>query len=305
MSNREKVQHVKEARESGVRLEPALNAVELARSTWYYHRNQKTDYAKKYEWLRPLVEEIIRENSGYGVPRIKRTLEECYGHTVNHKVLRRLLRMWDLSLRRNTRKPERDGVKSAIRTAGSQADLVTGMDDIEPFEVTVTDFTELRYAGGTRKAKLMPLIGHETKMVYGWALGPERNSRVAIRAWERAVETFQQFNICPEDMIVHHDRDSVYTSFRWLWRLLMEDGVRLSFAMRGAKDNTVVESFNGRFKDEGGSLFTEASNVEELRDVVGEQMSYYNRDRIHSSIDYMPPARFVRHLRWGEDENRE
>ena len=303
MTNEQKVQHVREAREEGTRLEPALRAVELARSTWYYHRNQKGDYEEKYEWLRPLLEEIIRENSGYGVPRIKRTLEESYGHTVNHKVLRRLLRMWDLSLRRNTQKPDADGVRSAIRTAGSQADLVTGRDDIEPFEVTVTDFTELHYAGGTRKARLMPLIGHETKMVYGWALGPERNGRVAIRAWERALETFQRFDICPEDMIVHHDRDSVYTSFRWLWRLLMEDGVRLSFAMRGAKDNTVMESFNGRFKDEGDSLFTEASDVEELREVVSEQMRYYNRDRIHSFIDYVPPASFVRRLRRGEDEN--
>jgi len=302
MTTEQKVQHVREAREEGRRLEPALRAVELPRSTWYYHRNQKTDYAEKYEWLRPLVEEIIRENSGYGVPRIKRALEECYGHTVNHKVLRRLLRMWDLSLRQNTRQPERDGVKSAIRAAGSQADLVTGRDDIEPFEVTVTDFTELRYAGGTRKAKLMPIIGHETKMAYGWALGPERNSRVAIRAWERALETFQRLGICQEGMIVHHDRDSVYTGFRWLWRLLTQDGVRLSFAMRGAKDNTVMEAFNSRFKEECRSLFTEASDVEGLREVVEHQMNYYNHDRIHSSIDYVSPSSFVRRLRRGEDD---
>jgi len=77
---------------------------------------------KKYEWLRPLVGEIIRENSGYGAGRIKRALEESYGHTVNHEVLRRLLGMWDLSLRRNTQKPDADGVRSAIGTAGSQAD---------------------------------------------------------------------------------------------------------------------------------------------------------------------------------------
>jgi len=129
----------------------------------------------------------------------------------------------------------------------------------------VTDFTELHYADEPRQATLMPLLGHETNMAYSWALDPERNSHVAIRAWERAVETFQQFDICPEDMIVHHDRDSVYTSFRWLWSLLMEDGVQLSYAMRGAKDNTAMESFNGRFKDEGDSLFTDASDVEELR----------------------------------------
>jgi len=61
-------------------------------------------------------------------------------------------------------------------------------------------------------------------------------------------------------------------------------------------------SFNARFKDEGGSLFTEASDVEELREVVGEQMRYYNRNRIHSSIDYVSPSSFVRRLRRGEDD---
>ena len=104
-------------------------------------------------------------------------------------------------------------------------------------------------------------------------------------------------------MIVHHDRDSVYTSFEWLWRLLMEDDIQLSFAMRGAKDNTVMEAFNGSFKREGGSLFTEASEMEELREVVADQISYYNRDRRHSAIGYVSPTDYVRSLLQGENEN--
>jgi len=41
----------------------------------------------------------------------------------------------------------------------------------------------------------------------------------------------------PEGLIVHHDQDSVYTSYRWLRQLLIEDKAVVSFCERGAKDN--------------------------------------------------------------------
>ena len=49
------------------------------------------------------------------------------------------------------------------------------------------------------------------------------------------------------EVIVHHDKDSVYTSYRWLERLLLEERARLSYAERGAKDNPWIESFWGCF----------------------------------------------------------
>ena len=104
MSTEQKVQLVNEARVEGTDLKPALRAVELPRSTWYYQCSQKVGYEEKYAWLRPLVEEIIAANPAYGVRRIKRELQQGYDRTVSHKVLRRLLRMWALSLRRNVHK---------------------------------------------------------------------------------------------------------------------------------------------------------------------------------------------------------
>lgn len=303
MSTEKKVQRVREARQEGTALQPALSAVELPRSTWYYHQNRKVSYKEKYQWLKPILEEIITENPAYGVRRIKCELQESYGHRVNHKVLRRLLPMWDLSVRRGTRSGKNTGPRAAISAAGSRADLVNGRDEISPFEVSVTDFTELRYDGGAKGAKLMPVLGHETKMVYGWALGPERNSQLALRAWERATETFQNLGIAYAEMIVHHDQDSVYTSFQWLHRLLIEDNVRLSFSMRGAKGNTVMEAFNGNFKHESTSLFAGATDVEQLREIVDSQMVYYNRRRRHSAIGNVSPADYVRRVTGENDKN--
>ena len=55
-------------------------------------------------------------------------------------------------------------------------------------------------------------------------------------------------------MIVHHDRDPVFTSYEWTGRLLLKDEARISYALRGARDNTEMESFHGRFKTENRSL---------------------------------------------------
>jgi len=300
MSNEEKYQFVASACEQGIALSPALAAVDLPRSSWYYQKNDKVRYEAKYKWLRPILEEIITEHPDYGVPRIWRELRQTYEHKINHKVIRRLVDIWGLSIRRHIREPERDGIKSAVRAAGSRADMVTGRDDIKPFEVIVTDFTELTYAGGKRKAKLMPMIDYEVKVVYGWALDAERNWRVATRAWEKSVKMLKSLRINPEGIIVHHDRDSVYTSYGWLWRLMTEDKVQVSYAMNGAKDNTVMESFNSSLKRECGSLFIEASDIDHLRELVEKQINYYNHRRIHSSIGYRTPMGYARELRAGQ-----
>ena len=98
-------------------------------------------------------------------------------------------------------------------------------------------------------------------------------------------------------MIVHHDRDSVYTGYEWTSQLLLKDGSRLSYALRGAKDNPEMESFNGRFKGEGYSLFLEAQSLGELVTVVDERMRYYNTERRHSSISCVPPLTYIKRAR--------
>jgi transposase InsO family protein len=60
-----------------------------------------------------------------------------------------------------------------------------------------------------------------------------------------------------------------------------------------------MESFHGRFKTEGHSLFLEAQTFGELRGVVGQQMCYYNTQRRHSSIGYLPPVTYIERLRSG------
>jgi putative transposase len=149
----------------------ALAAVDLPKSTWYYHQNDKVDYEEKYSHLRPILEAIAQEYPEYGLPRIMTELRDVHRCQVNHKVVERMLRQWDLCILRGTRRRKPSGIYKAILEAGELANLVAQMEEIGLFEVVYTDFTELLYADGDKKAFLMPIIGHASKAAFGWAIG--------------------------------------------------------------------------------------------------------------------------------------
>ena len=130
-------------------LAPALAAVELPKSTWYYHRNQKVSYEEKYAHLRPDLEALAREHREYGYRRTTVELRETYGHLVNHKVVQRLHQLWELCLLRSTRAPKPSRIRQVIISAGGRANLVAQLEQIGLFEVAHTDFTELLFAGKT------------------------------------------------------------------------------------------------------------------------------------------------------------
>ena len=293
MTTAEKVALVETAKET-YGLNKSLAVVGLPKSTWYYHQNEKVTYEEKYAHLLPDMEEVARKRPEYGWPRMTVELNEEYGHRVNHKVVQRLLREWDLLLVRSVRRPKPSGIHRAILAVGERANLVAQMDEIGLFEVLYTDFTEIPYANGQRKAHLIPIVGHASKIVYGWALGEGPTTAVALKAWQRAKTTLQEIGVAWRGMIMHHDRGSAFISYEWADRLLVKDRLRLSYALRGAKDNPLMESFNSRFKGEGRSLFLEAPNLITLTQVVGQRMDYYNTDRRHSTLGYVAPLTFIR-----------
>jgi putative transposase len=115
-------------------------------------------------------------------------------------------------------------------------------------EAFSTDFTELDYDGGNKKVHLMVMLDIQSEWAGGWSVGAKRNHSMALEAIDSPREGLALLGHASlSEVIVHHDKDSVYASYRWLGRLLLEVGVRVSYAQRGARDNPWIESFWGRF----------------------------------------------------------
>ena len=178
MSTEQKVALASQAK-ANYGLPAVLAAVEFPRSTWYYHRRCKQSYMEKYAHLREPLERIARDHHEYGYRRTTPELRESFGHKINHKVVQRLHRAWGLPLIRGTRAPKQSGIRRATVAAGERINLVADREDIEPFEVAYTDFTELVYANGRLKAHLIPIIDHGSKLVLGWVVGEYNKSKAA------------------------------------------------------------------------------------------------------------------------------
>ena len=73
-----------------------------------------------------------------------------------------------------------------------------------------------------------------------------------------------------------------------------ERGVRLEFIQPGKPtQNAYIESFNGRLRDEclNVNWFTSLSDA---RRKIEAWRQDYNEQRPHSSLNYLPPAKFAR-----------
>ncbi|MGA9531506.1 MAG: IS3 family transposase [Anaerolineales bacterium] len=273
---------------------PAVSAaLDLPRSTWYYHRRHRLSYTEKYAHLRAPLEKIAREHPEYGYRRTTPELREQFGYQTNHKVVQRLHQAWDLPLIRGTRLPKPSGIRQVIEAAGDRVNLVAAKEEIEPFEVVYTDFTELPYADGRQTAHLMPIIDHATKLVLGWAVGERAVTELALSAWSHARVTLKQKSVPLSQVIVHNDQDPVYTGYRWTSQLLLKDKVRISYALSGARDNPEMEAFNSRFKTENRSLLLDTQTLAQLQALVAERMGYHNTERRHSTIGYRSPETYI------------
>ena len=274
-------------------LNRCLKAVALSKGTWHYQLHSKPGQRIKDEVLKERIVKVIEENPGYGYRRIGRELaQQQPAEPVNHKRLRRVLKSYELGLRRCLPRSKPSEVQRLVAEAGGSADLVKGRS-FEVLEAFSTDFKELLYDGGGKKAHLMVMLDLKSRWAGGWAVGDGRNRSVALQALDDLRKNMASLDQQLWGVVIHHDKDSVYTSYRWLEELLLKDKSRVSYAQRGARNNPWIESFWGRFETENGELILDAETEEELREIVEEQLEYYNHKRRHSALDYRRPYEVV------------
>jgi transposase InsO family protein len=270
-----------------------LSAIGLPKSTWYYWKDKKVSYQEKYGYLREAILDIAREHPAYGYRRIIPELQER-GYPIGEYVVSKMLSYWGLELMRSIKKPKPSGPRQYLQAKDGGWSLVKELKDPAPFQVWYTDFTEIPYAGGNKKAYFMPILDHRTKFIAGWGIGKRRNTAVALDAFKLARGNLEDMGISLEERFIHHGQDSVCTGYRWLQALLIDVRAKVSFSENGAKGNTFMESFNGHFKGENGSLFHDAANIWKLKRAVGMQVEYYNVQRRHSALGYLAPRTYIK-----------
>ena len=127
-----------------------------------------------------------------------------------------------------------------------------------------------------------------SRKVVGWSMRPDMHRSLVIDALEMGV---YQRRPNPEGLIFHSDRGSQYASddFR---AVIDKHGMRASMSRKGnCWDNAVTETLFGSLKVERlhGERFT---SIRQAKDVVLAWLLWYNRQRMHSTLNYLSPMEF-------------
>lgn len=96
----------------------------------------------------------------------------------------------------------------------------------------------------------------------------------------------------PNNVILHSDRGSQYTSNEYITSA-ESMGFRLSYSKKGSPfDNAPIESFHSVLKKEEVYLKHYSSFDEAKISLFDYIYGFYNRNRIHSPINFLSPLQF-------------
>jgi putative transposase len=153
-----------------------------------------------------------------------------------------------------------------------------------PDQIWVSDVTYLKLHGCW--LYLAVVMDIYTRRVLGWSLDRTRTTTLTLTALKYALRD----RTPKPGLIFHTDRGIEYTGFRFRDALLAQ-GMRPSLNRPGCcTDNGHMESFFHSLKAEliRGRQF---NSEHELRYALASYINqFYNHKRLHSGIDYHPPA---------------
>jgi transposase InsO family protein len=157
----------------------------------------------------------------------------------------------------------------------------------KPNEKWVSDITYIHTIndGWCYLASVMDLY---TKKIVGFHFSKNMKTVIIMKALNNAIIS----KTPKKGLIVHSDRGSQYTSNDYQEHV-KKLGFRLLYSKKGCPyDNACIESFHASLKKEL-VYNTKYSNFKEARLSLFEYIeSFYNRIRIHSSLNYLSPNDF-------------
>ena len=155
-----------------------------------------------------------------------------------------------------------------------------------PNQIWVSDITYVwTEQGWLYLACVMDLF---SRKVVGWSMAPRMTKKLVIDAMDMAL-----LQRCPGEGLLHHsDRGSQYCSEAYR-KLLARNGITCSMSRRGnCWDNAAMESFFGTLKKERVHHERYRTRAEARSSIFEYIETFYNRERIHSTLGYLSPDDF-------------
>jgi transposase InsO family protein len=272
---------------AGMNIKAMCEAYGVTTSGFYAWRGRQ-DSPRKCEnrRLADKIRKIHQQSHGiYGSPRITAMLRR-QGLTISENRVARIMQTYGIVGRIHTRKPRAPcGFDAVMRTSNKRliAPPPTGVNQVWAGDVTYIRFQK-------RWWYLAVVMDIYSRKVIGWALDAHRRQDLTTHALRKAL----QYRQPAPTLLFHSDRGVEYAGGDYR-QLLTEHQIEPSMNRPGhCTDNAHMESFFHSLKGEW-IRENEYATVELLRQAIRDYIvNFYNRTRLHSSLNYCSPDEFER-----------
>jgi len=270
--------------QGGLPVERLCALAEVSRAGYYRHWQASAPRQEEVAVRDAIQRVALDHRRHYGYRRIAAALRR-EGLAVNRKRVLRLMREDNLLCLRT--RPFVPATTDSRHGWHVVPNLARGMVPSGLDQLWVADITYIRLA--EEFAYLAVVLDAFSRRVVGWALETHLQASLALAALDMAIAAR-----CPvPGCLTHHsDRGVQYACADYAARLAAH-GIQASMSRVGNPyDNAKAESFMKTLKQEevDGRAYRDVHQAR--RDIGGFIEQVYNRERLHSALDYRPPAEF-------------
>ena len=267
-------------------VENMAKILEVSRSGYYKYINHKETFtSRRNKELTQKIKEISKESRYiYGSPRIhavlKKQEEQC-----SLKRVAKLMKIHGIQSKiRKKWKASKNIHKNATSIAPNLLKQNFKVDEANT--VWVMDITYVATQEGW--LYVSTVLDLYSRKIVGLSMGNNSDTHLVLQSLSQAITHRNP----SKNIILHSDQGTQYTSDAYQRYALMH-GFRLSMSAKGnCYDNAAMETFFHTLKVEH-VFFCKYLTKEEAKLSIFEYVEiFYNRQRLHSSLNYMSPVEF-------------
>ncbi len=254
----------------------------IHRSIVYYHINRiivNNPNSKLTETIK-----VIFRNSrnNYGSRKIKKELQKL-GYQVSRRKISRIMK--ENALISNYTVAQFRVHSNKYNESKTKNIIDRKFDKRDNLEVVVSDLTYVRV--GKSWNYICLLIDLYNREIIGYSSGKNKDSKLIEKALLNCKYSLKKIKL------FHSDRGNEYDN-KLIDEILETFEIERSLSRKGNPyDNAVSEATNKILKTEF-IYQNNFENLEQLQDELQEYISWYNNERIHSSIGYISPIEYRR-----------